>query len=135
MSHDHLAPEGLVPEAADVDPRHLGCAEYLAQTPHEGAVHPHQLLVVHHVRLVQHDPDLVVVAPQRLDAAPELVTDVQLVGVKQQQNPEKSGNDNLTFTLLHITSTYLLPIEGGKIRQKSEIHAISIFNFSLLYNN
>ena len=135
MSHDHLAPEGLVPEAADVDPGHLRCTKHLAQAPHERTVHPHQLLVIHHVRLVQHDPDLVVVAPQRLDAAPELVTDVQLVGVKQQQNPEKSGNDNLTFTLLHITSTYLLPIEGGKIRQKSEIHAISIFNFSLLYNN
>ena len=44
--------------------------------------------MVDHVGLVQHDPDLVVVAPERLDAAPELVTDVQLVGVKQKQNPE-----------------------------------------------
>ena len=114
MSHDHLRPEGLVPEAADVDPGHLGGAEHLAQAPHERTVHAHQLLVVHHVRLVQHDPDLVVVAPQRLDAAPKLVTDVQLMGVKQQQNPEKSGNDNFTFNLLHSTSTstYLLTIEG-----------------------
>ena len=83
-----LIPERLIPEAADVDPGDLRGAEDLAQTPHEGPVHPHQLLVVHHVRLVQHDPDLVVVAPQRLDAAPELVTDVQLVGVEQEQNPE-----------------------------------------------
>ena len=112
MSYDHLRPEGLVPEAADVDSGHLGCAEHLAQAPHERAVHAHQLLVIHHVGLVQHDPDLVVVAPERLDAAPKLVTDVQLVGVEQKQNPEKSGNDNFIFTLLRFTATYLLTTEG-----------------------
>ena len=85
-----IRPERLVPEAADVDPGDLRGAEDLAEAPHEGPVYPHQLLVVHHVSLVQHDPDLVVVAPQRLDAAPELVTDVQLVGVKQEQNPERN---------------------------------------------
>ena len=90
-------PERLVPEAADVDSGDLRGSEDLAQAPHEGPVHPHQLLVVHHVRLVQHDPDLVVVAPQRLDAAPELVTDVQLVGVEQEQNPERG---NLNYNLM-----------------------------------
>ena len=81
-------PERLVPEAADVDPGHLRGAEHLAQAPHQGPVHPHQLLVVHHVRLVQHDADLVIVTPQRLNTPPELIANVQLVGVKQQQNPE-----------------------------------------------
>ena len=58
----------------------------LAQTPHQSPVDTHQLLVVDHVGLVQHDPDLVLVPLHRLDAAAELVGDVELVRVEEEQD-------------------------------------------------
>ena len=58
----------------------------LAQTPHQSPVDTHQLLVVDHVGLVQHDPDLVLVPLHRLDAAAELVGDVELVRVEEEEN-------------------------------------------------
>lgn len=58
----------------------------LAQTPHQSPVDTHQLLVVDHVGLVEHDPDLVLVPLHRLDAAAELVGDVELVRVEEEQD-------------------------------------------------
>ena len=74
---------------------HLWVLQDPGQTPHQGPVHPHQLLVIHHVSLVQHNADLVIVTPQSLNTPPELIANVQLVGVKQQQYPE-TRNYNLT---------------------------------------
>ena len=42
--------------------------------------------MIDHVRLVEHNPDLVLVPLHRLDAAAELVGDVQLVRVKEEKN-------------------------------------------------
>ena len=42
--------------------------------------------MVDHVGLVEHDPDLVLVPLHRLDAAAELVGDVELVRVEEEQD-------------------------------------------------
>ena len=48
--------------------------------------------MIHLISLVEDDPDLVLVAVDGLDRPPELVRDVQLVGVEQQDDPEKVSN-------------------------------------------
>ena len=40
----------------------------------------------HPISLVEDDPDLLVPPGEGLDGSPQLVTDVQLVGIKQQQD-------------------------------------------------
>ena len=45
--------------------------------------------MIHHVRLVQDDPDLVVLRSDRFDGVLELVRDVQLVGIEDQDDPER----------------------------------------------
>ena len=47
-----LLPEWLVPEAADVDPGHLGGPQHLTQRPHQGTVHLRKTV---HVRYKQFD--------------------------------------------------------------------------------
>ena len=42
--------------------------------------------MIDHICLVQHDPDLVLMPLHRLNAAAELVGDVQLVCVKEEKN-------------------------------------------------
>ena len=84
--HYPAPPQRLVPETANVNPGDLRRAEDLAETPHEGAVDSHQLLVVHHVGLVQHNTDLVVVTSQSLNAPSEFIADIELVGVKEQDD-------------------------------------------------
>ena len=48
--------------------------------------HHHDHYVMSTVHLVQHYPDLVLLLPDGLDGLLELVTDVKLVGVKQQDD-------------------------------------------------
>ena len=48
--------------------------------------HHHDHYVMSTVHLVQHYPDLVLLLPDGLDGLLELVTDVELVGVKQQDD-------------------------------------------------
>lgn len=74
------------PEGADVDPDHLGRVDNLPQGPHEGPVHPHQLLRLYLVSLVQHHSHLVLVVLEGFDDFRELIGDVQLVGVKEQDD-------------------------------------------------
>ena len=74
------------PEGADVDPDHLGRIDDLPQGPHEGPVHPHQLLRLDLVGLVQHHSHLVLVVLEGFDDFRELIGDVQLVGVKEQDD-------------------------------------------------
>ena len=59
---------------------------YLAETPHERPINSHQLLVINHVCFVEHDPDLVLVPLHRLNAAAELVRDVEFVRVEEEKN-------------------------------------------------
>ena len=97
-------PQRLVPEAANVNSGNLRSPENLAEAPHEGAVDSHQLLVVHHVCLVQHNPDLVVVTSQGLNAPSEFIADVELVGIKQKQNPVNSFSEPLQDAYEVVTS-------------------------------
>ena len=95
--------ERVGPEGADVHPDHLGGVDDLPQGPHEGPVDPHQLLGLDLVGLVQHHADLVLMVLERLDDFRELVGDVQLVGVKEQDDavhplsePLKDGREVVT---------------------------------------
>lgn len=74
------------PEGTDVDTDDLGRVDDLAQGPHEGTVHSHQLLRLDLVCLVEHHPHLVLMVLECLDDLRELVRDVQLVGVKEQDD-------------------------------------------------
>ena len=78
--------ELLIPERADKYFGALGHGQHLGDGPHEGAVHPHELLMVDLVRLVEDDPHLVLVPVDRLDRAPELVRDVEFVGVEEEDD-------------------------------------------------
>lgn len=49
-------------------------------------LHAHELLLVDHIRLIQDHPDLLLMTLQRMDSSLEFVRDIQLVGVKQQQD-------------------------------------------------
>ena len=60
--------------------------------------------MVHHVCLVQHNPYLVVVTSQSLNASSEFIADVELVGVKQQENSVNSLSEPLQHAYEVITS-------------------------------
>ena len=113
--HNPVPPQRLVPEAANVNPGNLRSPENLAQAPHESAVDSHQLLVVHHVCLVQHNPDLVVVTSQGLNAPSEFIADVELVGVKQKQNPVNSFSEPLQDAYEVVTSVCSLLLSAGNV--------------------
>lgn len=65
---------------------YLRCVDDLSQRPHQCAVDPHQLLSADLVRLVQHNAHFVLVVLESPDHLGELVGDVELVGVKQENN-------------------------------------------------
>ena len=68
------------------------------------------IYLTNHVGLVQDNPDLVIMTSESLNTPPELVTDVQLVGVKQQQysvNPlRKPDSYILIIVSLNINSDH-----------------------------
>ena len=116
--------ERLVPERADVDARHLGRVQHLAQRPHERAVDAHQLLVVDHVGLVEHDADLLVVAAQHLDAALELVGDVELVGVEEEQDAIAAFGEPLEHGDVVVAALESLLLAGQDARRVDEREAL-----------
>ena len=76
---------------------------HLRYRPHESTIDPHQLLVVdldrflsenlsfdfsNLVGLVQDNSDFVLIAMDGFDGSSELVRDIQLVGIKEENNPE-----------------------------------------------
>ena len=54
--------------------------------PHESAVDTHQFMVINLVSFVEDDPHLVLVTVNGLNTPPELVRDVQLIGIKEQDD-------------------------------------------------
>lgn len=96
--------ERFGPEGPDEDAQHLGGVEHLPQGPHQRPVDAHQLLRLHHVGLVQDHPDLVLVALEGSDGLGELVRDLQLVGVKEEDDevhalgePLQHGREVITW--------------------------------------
>ena len=60
--------------------------------------------MVDHVGLVEHDPDLVLVPLHRLDAAAELVGDVELVRVEEEQDAVHPLSKPLNYSREIVTT-------------------------------
>ena len=80
--------------------------------------------MIDHICLVQHDPDLVLVALHRLNAAAELVRDVQLVRVEEEKdsvNPLGKPLYNTREVIPTVPPLFLTT--GNPIRKRLEIQS------------
>ena len=77
--------------------------------------------MIDHVRLVEHNPDLVLVPLHRLDAAAELVGDVELVRVKEEKDAVDSLGKPLDDTREVIPAVPPLFLTTRKQIRKMEI--------------
>ena len=113
--------ERPVPERPDVHPAHLGRLHDLAQGPHEGPIDAHQLLRGDGVCLVQDDPHFLLVLLDALDHPPELVRDVQLVGVEQHDDhvcPVREPLDDGLEVVPAVEALFLSGQDPGGIDQR-----------------
>lgn len=77
----------LVPIRPSIDSNHLRSTKELAHGPHERSIDANQLVPFNRVGLVQDAPNLIVIVrSDRFDHLLEFVTNIQFVGIKQQQN-------------------------------------------------
>ena len=80
--------------------------------------------MIDHICFVQHDPDLVLVPLHRLNAAAELVGDVQLVRVEEEENSVNPLGKPLNNPREVITTVPpLFLTTGNPIRKRLEIQS------------
>lgn len=76
----------MLPERANIHTADFGSVDHFSEGPHKGAIDTHELLGVDLIGFVEQDPDFVLVDAEGIHHNTELVGNVELVGVKHDDD-------------------------------------------------
>mmetsp|Transcript_12335 Transcript_12335/g.37620 ORF Transcript_12335/g.37620 Transcript_12335/m.37620 type:complete len:276 (+) Transcript_12335:2317-3144(+) len=114
----------FVPKGSQVDSDNLGRLDHLAKGPHECTVDAHELLRVYQISFVEDNSYLLLVGLEDVYCPLQFVGNVELVCIKEQQNPVSPLGKPLDDLLEIIPPIQPLFLTGQNSRRVNEVERV-----------